>query len=160
MKNKKSNGNKKKNTVSPVVEVLITLLADTYVLYTKTQNFHWNVSGPLFFTYHQAFENQYEQLSDAVDVLAERIRALGEKTPASLAQFLKITSLNEADENLKANEMLQTLLLDHELLAFNIENAFEIMDESGDEVTMDILIQRKTEHDKTAWMLRSTLGQS
>lgn len=155
MKNKKV---KKKNTSSPVVDALITLLADTYVLYTKTQNFHWNVTGPNFFAYHQAFENQYEQLSDAIDVLAERIRALGEKTPASLAQFLKITSLNEADDNLNANDMLQALLLDHELLAFNIENAFEIMDESGDEVTMDILIERKTEHDKTAWMLRSALG--
>ncbi len=147
---KKSQENKK------VIEGLTHLLADTYVLYVKTQNFHWNVTGPHFIAYHEMFENQYNELANAVDVLAERIRALNAMTPASLSDFLKMTGLTEAKNNLKAPAMIQTLLKDHEHIAHQIEQLFEVMAAAGDEVTMDILIQRKTAHDKTAWMLRST----
>lgn len=141
-----------------VVTGLSQLLADTYVLYIKTQNFHWNVMGPHFFAYHKAFEAQYEELSAAIDMLAERIRALQAPAPASMTQFLKLTSLEESDDNITAEAMIEELLADHEFVAKNIQKFFTIVQNAKDEVTLDILIQRKTEHDKTAWMLRSTIG--
>lgn len=160
MKSKKKASKKNGRHQNPVAEGLVRLLADTYVLYVKTQNFHWNVVGPHFFAYHKAFEEQYEQLADAVDVIAERIRALNEQTPASMSDFLSLTSLDEAEERLEVKEMVKMLLEDHEMIADILTELFEIAEENNDEVTLDLLIQRKTEHDKTAWMLRSALGQS
>lgn len=150
---------KSSNNAGNVVEGLSHLLADTYLLYLKTQNFHWNVSGLNFPSYHLLFEGQYEALADAIDVLAERIRALKAPTPASFADFLRLTSLKEVRSKLDAKAMLQTLLSDHETIGKNLTNLFTLADQAGDEVTLDLFIQRKTEHDKTAWMLRSTLGQ-
>lgn len=142
---------------SNIIDGLSCLLADTYLLYLKTQNFHWNVTGPHFISLHHLFETQYEQLADAVDLLAERIRALQAPAPASFSEFLKLTSLEEADTGLSAEDMLSALLNDHETMAAACNRMIQAAEEEGDEVTVDMLIERKTEHDKTAWMLRSTL---
>ena len=140
-----------------IIDGLAHLLADTYLLYLKTQNFHWNVTGPHFFPYHKMFEEQYQQLAEAVDLLAERMRALKVVTPASFTKFLQLTSLDEPGHNLTAEEMLQALLVDHGTIAKNIEKLFAVAEACNDEVTLDLFIQRKSEHDKTAWMLESTL---
>ena len=137
-------------------QVLSLLLADTYALYVKTQNFHWNVTGPQFPSYHKLFEEQYIALSNANDEIAERIRALHARTPGSLTQFLKLTSLEEADNNLDAEKMAHELMLDHEQVAKSLGSLFKIAQDSHDDVTLDLFIRRKTEHDKFAWMLRST----
>lgn len=154
MKNKTSAAHKKN---PQLIDSLAHLLADTYHLYLKTQNFHWNVRGPHFFEYHKMFEEQYQQLADATDKIAERMRALREPAPASFSKFLQLTSLAEAGHNLSAKEMLEEALADHEAIAKTIAGLFEIAEECGDEVTLDLFIERKTEHDKTAWMLRSLL---
>ena len=146
-----------KKTAQDVVDGLSHLLADTYLLYLKTQNFHWNVTGPHFHTLHIMFEEQYGQLAAATDELAERIRALKAKAPGSFGEFLKLTSLQEAESDVNAETMIKELLIDHESIAASLEILFKVVQEDGDEVTMDMLIERKTEHDKTAWMLRSTL---
>lgn len=142
----------------PVVDGLSHLLADTYLLYLKTQNFHWNVVGPQFYALHKLFEEQYRALADAIDVIAERIRALRFQPPASFNQFLKLTSLKEATGHPNAEEMIQNLLSDHEAISKVIVGLFSVAENCGDEVTLDLIIQRKEEHDKFAWMLRSTLG--
>lgn len=141
-----------------VTNALTTLLANTYILYVKTQNFHWNVTGYHFYSYHKMFEEQYLQLSAAIDEIAERIRSLQAVAPASLAEFLKLASLKEANGVLEANEMIKELLSDHELMSKHILNLFEIIKECNDEVTFDLLIERKSEHDKISWMLRSILN--
>ena len=147
-----------KNESKKIVNGLSHLLANTYVLYVKTQNFHWNVTGSHFYSYHKMFEEQYTQLSDAVDKIAERIRSLEALAPASLSAFLKLASLKESDNPLDSNSMLKELLSSHEMIAENILDIMEIAKECNDEVTLDLLIERKSEHDKTAWMLRSSLG--
>lgn len=142
------------------VEGLSHLLADTYVLYVKTQNCHWNVKGAAFYAHHKMFEEQYEALADATDVIAERIRALQSIAPASLADFLRLASLDESIDISHSKTMIQMLLSDHETIAKNIFHLFKIAEKEEDEVTLDLLIQRKQEHDKIAWMLRSTLDKS
>ena len=149
----------KKSDPSTVIDALSHLLADTYLLYLKTQNFHWNVTGPNFISLHLMFEEQYEQLSDAADLLAERLRALQSRAPGSFTEFLKLAGLEEAGDESNATEMVKTLLKDHETMAETINRMLHIAEEDGDEVTMDMLIARKTEHDKVAWMLRATLGK-
>jgi starvation-inducible DNA-binding protein len=145
------------NTTTNVIDALAHLLADTYLLYLKTQNFHWNVTGPHFISLHKLFEEQYESLSAATDVLAERIRALNAEAPGSFSDFLKLASLEEACEETSAEDMVASLLKDHEAMSAAIKDMFAITQE--DEVTMDILIERKTEHDKIIWMLRSTMSR-
>ena len=147
-----------KNESKAMTNGLANLLADTYVLYVKTQNFHWNVTGPHFYSHHKMFEEQYTQLSDAIDKIAERIRSLQALAPASLSEFLKLTSLKESDNTLEANSMVKELLCSHELISKNILNLFDIAKECNDEVTLDLLIERKSEHDKIAWILRSIFG--
>lgn len=142
---------------SKIVECLSRLLADTYVLYTKTQNFHWNVESVHFYSYHKMFEEQYQQLAEATDVLAERLRALEVPAPASLATFLQLTSLKENHEKIEAAAMVKMLMKDHEQMAVNLNKWFKTAEECGDQVTLDLFIERKTEHDKVAWMLRSAL---
>tara|TARA_R110000868_G_scaffold60378_1_gene184532 strand:- start:524 stop:970 length:447 start_codon:yes stop_codon:yes gene_type:complete len=143
---------------SPLVaDGLSHLLADTYLLYLKTQNFHWNVTGSHFTSLHHLFEEQYVQLTEAADLLAERIRALQAIAPGSFAEFLELTSLKEASGEYTANDMVASLLKDHEAISSSIERLLKSIENEGDEVTTDMLIQRKTEHDKTAWMLRSAL---
>jgi len=140
-----------------VVELLKHILADTYLLYVKTQNFHWNVTGPLFSQLHALFESQYEGLSDAVDTLAERIRALGAVAPGSFSSFLAYASLEEATETPNAEGMLAQLLDDHESLIRSMRTGFDILDEAGDEVTVDLFVERMAYHEKIAWMLRASL---
>src|SRR3989338_11479539 len=105
-----------KQTMQKVADELAHFLADTYAVYLKTQNFHWNVKGPLFFSLHKMFEEQYQELATAVDDIAERIRALGCTTPASFAQFSKLTSIKEETLDVNAEDMVKKLLKDHEIL--------------------------------------------
>lgn len=138
-----------------IIQDLSQLLADTYILYLKTQNFHWNIIDPRFFSLHKMFETQYEELEETVDELAERIRALGHKAPASMKQFLELTSLEEADNDLDANKMLHQLIHDHTAISSTLKPKIPETQKLGDEGTADIYIERVRYHDKTAWMLRS-----
>jgi starvation-inducible DNA-binding protein len=146
----------KESGLNPIADELTKLLADTYTLYLKTQNFHWNVKGVLFYSLHLLFEKQYEELADAVDLIAERIRALGFHTPASFNEFSKLTRIKEAGNSLTAESMIQQLLQDHESITRTCHDMMKIAQDSGDEATADLLIERMREHDKTAWMLRSS----
>lgn len=142
-----------------VIDALSHLLADTYIVYLKTQNFHWNVVGPNFASLHKMFEEQYTALAAAIDEIAERIRALHAKAPATLADYLKLSSITEAHGHPDATKMVQELMHSHEKMASNIQDFFATAKEHDDEVTFDLLIERKNFHEKTAWMLRSTLGR-
>ncbi|HSP77642.1 MAG TPA: Dps family protein [Myxococcaceae bacterium] len=139
-------------------EGLSRLLADTYTLYLKTHNFHWNVTGPMFNTLHLMFEQQYTELALAVDAIAERIRALGFPAPGSYAQFGQLTSLKEEAGVPAAEEMIRQLVKDQEAVARTARSIFPTVDEAHDEPTADLLTQRMQVHEKTAWMLRSLLG--
>jgi starvation-inducible DNA-binding protein len=142
---------------SRVIKDLCHLMSDTYVLYLKTQNFHWNVTGELFFMLHAAFEKQYEELAEAIDVLAERLRALKVQAPGTFAQFQKVAGI-KANENIpSASEMIRELLSDHEHLATELQEMIGNAEEEGDQSTMDLMIERQTYHQKVAWMLRSSL---
>ena len=132
-------------------------LADSYTLYLKTHNFHWNVTGPMFLTLHQMFETQYNELAVAVDDIAERIRALGVKAPATYQEFLKLTSIKENVGDLSAMQMVSELVQGHEQVIKTARGLFSMVNEAHDEPTADILIQRLRVHEKTAWMLRSLL---
>lgn len=136
------------------------LLADTYTLYLTTHNFHWNVTGPMFNSLHDMFMVQYTELWNAVDPIAERIRSLGHKAPGSYAQFGKLTSLPDAPEvPPKALEMVAILATGHEATARTARSLFALVDEASDEPTADLLTQRITVHEQTAWMLRSLLEE-
>lgn len=137
---------------------LSRLLADTYTLYLKTHNFHWNVTGPMFTTLHQMFEEQYTELSQAVDAIAERIRALGFPAPGSYKQFAELTSITEETGVPPAEEMIRQLVKDQETVVRTARSVFPIVDKANDEATADLLTQRLQIHEKTAWMLRSLLG--
>lgn len=136
---------------------LSRLLADTYTLYVKTHNFHWNVTGSLFNTLHQMFEQQYTELATAVDEIAERIRALGFPAPGSYAQFGSLTSIKEETGVPSAQDMIAQLAKDQETVARTAREVFPVADEAHDEPTADLLTQRMQIHEKTAWMLRSML---
>jgi starvation-inducible DNA-binding protein len=137
---------------------LSRLLADTYTLYLKTHNFHWNVTGPMFNTLHLMFEQQYTELALAVDAIAERIRALGFPAPGTYAQFGRLTSLQEETGVPAAEEMIRQLVKDQEAVVRTARSIFPVVDEAHDEPTADLLTQRMQVHEKTAWMLRSLLG--
>ena len=142
-----------------VVTLLTGLLADEYVLYTKTRNYHWNVTGPHFNDLHKLFEAQYDALAETVDEVAERIRTLGAPTPASLAEFTKQTRLREhPGEYPDARTMLGNLLADHEALARTLRADLETAASAGDAGTNDFLTGLLEKHEKTAWMLRATVG--
>lgn len=137
---------------------LSKLLADTYTLYLTTHNFHWNVTGPMFNTLHAMFMTQYTELWNAVDPVAERIRALGHAAPGSYAQFGKLSSLADAPARPpKAMQMVRILVDGHEAVARTARDLFPLADRAGDEPTADLLTQRLTVHEQTAWMLRSLL---
>lgn len=136
---------------------LSRVLADTYTLYLKTHNFHWNVKGPLFNTLHVMFEQQYTELATAVDEIAERIRALGFPAPGSYAQFSALTNITEEPGVPTAEEMLAQLARDQEIVVRTAREVFPVADEAHDEPTADLLTQRMQIHEKTAWMLRSML---
>ena len=139
---------------------LSRLLADTYTLYLTTHNFHWNVTGPMFNSLHAMFMEQYTELWNAVDSVAERIRSLGHAAPGSYAQFGKLASLPDAPaEPPKALEMVRILMQGHEAVARTAREIFPLAEKAGDEPTADLLTQRLTLHEQTAWMLRSLLEE-
>jgi len=141
-----------------IADGLSRLLADTYTLYLKTHNFHWNVTGPMFNTLHLMFEQQYTELATAVDEIAERIRALGVSAPGSYAQFADLTSIQEETGTPSAEDMIAQLVKDQETVARTARSVFPIADEANDEPTADLLTQRMQVHEKTAWMLRSMIS--
>lgn len=142
-----------------IVEGLSKLLADSYVLYLKTHNYHWNVEGPMFNTLHQMFMVQYTEMWNALDLIAERIRALGSYAPGSYKKFSQLSTIPESDESLSAKDMIKQLLHGHETVAKTIRNIFPIAEQGSDESTLDLLTQRLQVHEKTAWMLRSLLSE-
>ncbi len=133
------------------------VLADTYTLYLKTHNFHWNVTGPMFQTLHLMFEQQYNELALAVDSIAERIRALGLPAPGTYKQFTALSSIKEEDGIPKATDMIRRLVEGHETVARTAREIFPIAEQANDQPTCDLLTQRLQIHEKTAWMLRSLL---
>jgi len=138
-----------------ISEGLSRLLADTYTLYLKTHNFHWNVTGPMFQTLHSMFMVQYTELWNAVDEVAERIRSLGFRAPGSYADFSKLTSIKDASGAPTAMEMVKDLVKGHEVVAKTARDIFPAAEKGSDEATLDLLTQRIRIHEKTAWMLRS-----
>ena len=140
-----------------IADGLSRLLADTYTVYLKTHNFHWNVTGPMFNTLHLMFEAQYTELATAVDEIAERIRALGFPAPGSYAQFAELTSITEETTIPSAEEMIAQLAKDQETVTRTARSIFPIVDSANDEPTADLLTQRMQIHEKTAWMLRAML---
>ena len=141
-----------------IVAGLSKLLADTYTLYLTTHNFHWNVTGPMFGTLHQMFMAQYTELWNAVDPIAERIRSLGFPAPGSYAQFSALSSIKDVPQQPpKALAMVAILVEGHEAVARTARSIFPTADEAHDEPTADLLTQRLTVHEQTAWMLRSLL---
>lgn len=138
---------------------LSRLLAETYTLYLTTHNFHWNVTGPMFNSLHAMFMAQYTELWNAVDPIAERIRSLGHAAPGSYAQFAKLSGLPDAPATPpKAMKMVELLMQGHEALARTARALFPLVDKAGDEPSADLLTQRLTVHEQTAWMLRSLLA--
>ncbi len=137
---------------------LARLLADSYTLYLKTHNYHWNVEGPMFNTLHLMFENQYTELATAVDEIAERIRALGVKAPGSYSEFSELASVEEARGGESAEDMIRELVLGQEAVVRTARAVIPIAEKASDEPTADLLTQRMQLHEKTAWMLRSMLA--
>ena len=136
---------------------LSKLLADTYTLYLKTHNFHWNVTGPMFQTLHLMFETQYNELALAVDAVAERIRSLGFPAPGTYSEYAKLSSIKETEGVPKATDMIRLLVEGQEAVVRTARSVFPAADNAHDEATADLLTQRIQLHEKTAWMLRSLL---
>ncbi|OGW72529.1 MAG: DNA starvation/stationary phase protection protein [Omnitrophica bacterium GWA2_52_12] len=132
-------------------------LADTYTLYLKTHNFHWNVTGPMFQTLHLMFELHYNELWLATDLIAERIRSLGMPAPGTYAEFSALSSIKEEKGPVKAEDMVRSLVAGHEAVIRTARSIFPAAEKAQDQVTMDLLTQRMQVHEKTAWMLRSLL---
>lgn len=141
-----------------VAEQLTRVLADAFAVYLKTHGYHWNVRGPEFFALHNLLETQYRDQWEALDEIAERIRALGVLAPQGYSTFANLTSIRDGDPEKEAPDMLRELMRDHETLIATMRAAIEIADEDSDDVTVDLLTQRLGAHEKFAWMLRSTLG--
>ena len=133
------------------------LLADTYTLYLKTHNFHWNVKGPMFQTLHLMFETQYTELALAVDLIAERIRALGFPAPGTYEEYARLSSIKETDGVPVATQMIKLLVEGQEAVTRTARKLFPLVDKASDEPTADLLTQRMQVHEKTAWMLRALL---
>jgi starvation-inducible DNA-binding protein len=141
-----------------IAQGLSRVLADTYTLYLKTHNFHWNVEGPMFNTLHLMFETQYTELALAVDLIAERIRALGFPAPGSYRDFAELSSVEDAAGRPVAMDMIGQLAKDQETVVRTARAVFALADESNDQPTADLLTQRMQVHEKTAWMLRAMLA--
>ncbi len=140
-----------------IADSLSRVLADTYTLYLKTHHFHWNVTGPMFQTLHLMFEGQYNELALAVDLVAERIRALGFHAPGTYRQFAALSSIPEEESVPKAQEMIRLLVSGHETVARTARQVFKVAEGVSDQPTCDLLTQRMQVHEKTAWMLRSLI---
>ena len=140
-----------------IADGLGRLLADTYTLYLKTHNFHWNVTGPMFQTLHLMFEEQYNELATAVDLIAERIRALGFPAPGSYREFMAATSIADARAEAGATDMIRELVDGQEAVVRTARSILPVADKAADQPTIDLLTQRLQVHEKAAWMLRSLL---
>ena len=140
-----------------IAQGLSRLLADTYTLYLQTHNFHWNVKGPMFQTLHLMFETQYNELALAVDLIAERIRALDFPAPATYGEFVNLSSVKEVPGVPKAEDMIRILVAGQEAVVRTARSIFPLVDQANDEPSADLLTQRMQTHEKTAWMLRSLL---
>ncbi len=141
-----------------IAEGLSRLLADTYTLYLKTHNFHWNVTGPMFNTLHLMFETQYNELSLAVDLVAERIRALGFPAPGTYKEYARLSSIKEDEGVPVANDMIRKLVEGQEAVVRTARSILPVVNEANDQATIDLLTQRMNVHEKTGWMLRSLLA--
>lgn len=141
--------------VQVICESLSHFLADTFVIYVKTLNFHWNMVGSEFYMYHKFLEEQYEELQEASDSLAERLRMLHFKAPATLKEFLELSCVSEPKGALTQEKMIRELASDHEMMVEHAGSIIDYCDEAFDQGTSDLLIERKRAHDKFAWMLRS-----
>lgn len=142
-----------------IADGLSALLADSYTLYLMTHNFHWNVTGPQFNSLHTMFMTQYTEQWNALDVIAERIRALGYPAPGTYKEFVKLASIKEVEGVPRANDMIRHLVLAQEAAARTARKLFPIVEEASDQPTADVLTQRIDVHEKTAWMLRSLLDE-
>lgn len=140
-----------------IAEGLSRLLADTYTVYLKTHNFHWNVEGPMFQTLHILFMQQYTETWNAIDLIAERIRSLGHYAPATYKQFQKLASIRETEGVPKATKMIELLIEGQEAIVRTARSVLPLADKANDEPTLDLLTQRMQIHEKNAWMLRSLL---
>ena len=140
-----------------IVQGLSRLLADTYVVYLKTHNFHWNVTGPMFNTLHLMFMTQYNELWLALDLIAERIRSLGHPAPGTGSEFAKLASIKETAGVPKAEQMLKLLVEGNEAIVKTARSVLPLADKADDQPTLDLVTQRMQIHEKNAWMLRSML---
>ena len=140
-----------------LAEGLSRLLADSYTLYLKTHNFHWNVTGPMFQTLHLMFETQYNELALAVDLIAERIRSIGHYAPGSYAAFRKLSSIEDAEDVPNAKDMIRQLVAGNEAVIRTARGVVGLAEKASDQATADLGTQRLQIHEKTAWMLRSLL---
>lgn len=140
-----------------IAEKLKVVLADSYALYLKTQNYHWNVTGPQFNSLHMMFEGQYTDLAAAIDEIAERIRALGEKAPGTWKAYEEVSSIKDGNENAEAKVMVEELANDQDVICDTLNDALKVAQDIGDEVSTDLIIGRLTVHEKNAWMLRSSI---
>ena len=142
-----------------IIETLNKALADTYALYLKTQNYHWNVTGPFFASFHALFEEQYEDLAGAVDEIAERIRILGAYAPGSFKEFEKLKSIEDAKEGITAMEMIEDLRADQDKVTQTLQRAFAVAQQEDDEGTTALLSDRMVAHEKNEWMLAATAAK-
>ena len=140
-----------------IAEGLSRLLADSYTLYLKTHNYHWNVTGPMFNTLHLMFETQYSELALAVDLIAERIRTLGYPAPGSYAQYARLSVIKETEGVPAAQDMIADLVKGQEAVVRTARKIITMAEEANDQATLDLLTQRMNVHEKTAWMLRALL---
>ena len=147
------------NDRAKIAQGLSRVLADSYTLYLMTHNFHWNVKGPMFNSLHLMFMGQYTEQWNALDIIAERIRALGYAAPGTYKQFIELASIEEIEGVPKAMEMVRYLVTAHEATARTARHLFPIVNQANDQPTADILTQRLEVHEKTAWMLRSLLEE-
>lgn len=144
----------------PVIKGLYAVLADTYALTIKTHNYHWNVEGPGFASLHQLFETQYNELFEATDVLAERMRALDSKVNGGLAAFAKASSIADGDTNLTAEQMIEDLHDGHQRVLAAIKKAADAAEKAKADASADLLTERRAAHEKAAWMLKSCLPKT
>lgn len=145
--------------IKTVVDNLSVLLADTYLVYVKTHNYHWNVVGPRFYELHKMLEDQYNALAESVDVIAERIRMLGYRAPGSFKEFAKLATLEENAKELTADEMLADLLSDYEKLNASLVKYYNQANDVDDQASAGLFAEQMSAHEKTAWMIRSTLAK-
>mgnify|MGYP000494005697 CR=1 FL=1 len=150
----------KKDDRVKVANALAALLADSYSLYLKTHNFHWNVTGPMFQTLHLMFETHYTELALAVDLIAERIRALGFIAPGTYSEFARLTKIKEHEADISSNAMINHLIKAHETVIKTARQVLPLAEKANDQVTIDLLTQRLQIHEKTVWMLRSLVKEN